>query len=88
MLNRLFVERQPTIMSDPQESAEGLDSGLYLVAMGLRPKALEAFQQEHPGRGKQITPLDLPDADLAGATPLLYCDRAPQPAATISPRSS
>lgn len=81
MLRRLLVEQQPTITSDPQELAEGLDSGRYLVAMGLRPKALEAFQQEHPGRGKQITLLDLPDADFAGTTPLLFFDRSPHPAA-------
>jgi iron(III) transport system substrate-binding protein len=79
VLRRLLVDQQPTFSVGGRHIAQSLLRGQYPIALGLRPKALAEFQdQEALARVKF---LDLPDADFAVTTPILYFDRAPHPAA-------
>jgi iron(III) transport system substrate-binding protein len=78
-LRRLLMDQRPTIVSAAKDLAEGIALGRYPIALGLRPKALAPFQAQ--GLAAKIRYLDLPDADYAVTTPILYFDRAPHPAA-------
>ena len=81
LVRRLLVEQRPTFVADAPELVGSLVRGEFPVALGVRPKALQAFQEDHPGEGGNVAFLDLPDADFAATTPLLLFDRAPHPAA-------
>jgi ABC-type Fe3+ transport system substrate-binding protein len=78
-LRQLLVDQRPTIVSVAKDLAEEIALGRYPIALGLRPKALAPFQAQ--GLAARIRHLDLPDADYAVTTPILYFDRAPHPAA-------
>ena len=78
-LRRLLVDQRPTIVGEARLLAEALVQGHYPVALGLRPKALAPFRDT--GLVDKVRWLDLPDADFAVTTSLLYFDRAPHPAA-------
>lgn len=80
VVKRLLVDQRPTIdRVGGRQLAEALVRGRYPVALGVRPKALAALgDQQLAGK---VRFLDLPDADYAATTPMLYFDRAPHPAA-------
>jgi iron(III) transport system substrate-binding protein len=78
-LRRLLVEQRPTFSVGGRHLAESVLSGRYPVVLGLRPKALEPFAGQ--ASVDRIRFLDLPDADFAATTSMLYFDRAPHPAA-------
>lgn len=75
VLARLLRDQRPTITGDNRRLAEGLVNGQFAIAMGLRPKALAGFDASN------VAFLDLPDADFATSTSLLYFRQAPHPAA-------
>jgi iron(III) transport system substrate-binding protein len=78
-LRRLLVDQRPTFVGEAARLAESLVHGQYPVALGVRPKALAPFRES--GLADKVRWLDLPDADFAVTTSLLYFDRAPHPAA-------
>jgi iron(III) transport system substrate-binding protein len=79
VLRELLVEQRPAFSVGGRHLAEGLVQGRYPVALGVRPKALTEFREQ--GLAGNVRFLDLPDADFAATTSLLYFDRAPHPAA-------
>jgi iron(III) transport system substrate-binding protein len=80
VVRRLLVDQRPTVdRVGGRQIAEALARGRFPVALGVRPKALAALGDERLA-GK-VRFLDLPDADYAATTPVLYFDRAPHPAA-------
>jgi len=79
VLTELLVDQSPVVSVGGRDLAEGLVSGRYPVALGLRPKSLAAFREK--GLADHVAFLDLPDADFVPSTALLYLDRAPHPTA-------
>ena len=79
VLEELLVDQRPVLSAGGSYLAEGLVSGRYPVALGLRPKALAPFREK--GLADHVAFLDLSDADFVPSTALLYVDRAPHPAA-------
>jgi ABC-type Fe3+ transport system substrate-binding protein len=80
VLRRLLVDQRPAFTGEARNLAESLVRGRYPVALGVRPKALAPFRES--GLADKVRWLDLPDADVAVTTSLLYFDRAPHPAAS------
>jgi ABC-type Fe3+ transport system substrate-binding protein len=78
-VRRLLVDQRPAFSSGGRHLAESVLSRRYPIVLGLRPKALQPFA----GRAaiEAVRFLDLPEADVAATTSLLYFDRAPHPAA-------
>jgi ABC-type Fe3+ transport system substrate-binding protein len=79
VVKQLLVDQRPTFSAGGRHLAEALVRGRFPVALGVRPKALAPFRDE--GLDRKVAFLDLPDADFAATTALLYFDRAPHPAA-------
>ncbi len=78
VLKRLLVDQRPARSPNAEHITESLISGRFAVALGVRPKALEAFR----GRGaERVRFLDLPDADFVPSTGLLAFAEAKHPAA-------
>ena len=84
VVKRLLVDQRPTFSAGGRQLAEALVRGRHPIALGVRPKALSEFRDQ--GLGDKVTFLDLPDADFAATTSLLYFDRAPHPAAATAVR--
>jgi ABC-type Fe3+ transport system substrate-binding protein len=78
-MTQLLVDQRARFTGDSRQLAEGLISGQFAVALGLRPKVLAPYLEQ--GLGTNIAFLDLPDADFVSSTSLLHFDRAPHPAA-------
>lgn len=76
----LFVEQQPKVAATGAELTEGIVSGAYPIAQGVRVRTLQAAR----GRGEagHVKFLDLPDADSTSGTGLLAFNNTPHPAAT------
>ena len=78
-VKRLLVDQRPTFSAGGRQLTEALVRGRHPIALGVRPKALREFRDQ--GLGGKVRFLDLPDADFAATTSMLYFDRAPHPAA-------
>jgi ABC-type Fe3+ transport system substrate-binding protein len=85
---RLRVDQPPTVSVGGRHLAEAVVSGRYPVVLGLRPKALASLADrgqprrlDQPPEGGNVRFLDLPEADVAATTSLLYFDQAPHSAA-------
>jgi len=80
VVRQLLIDQQPIFTSSgPDTVTEALVRGQHPIALGVRPKALNPLREQ--GLGYNVQYLDLPDADFAGSTSMLYFDRAPHPAA-------
>jgi iron(III) transport system substrate-binding protein len=78
VLRRLLVDQRPTFTTAGRDLAEGLVGGRYAIALGLRPKALDALGSGAAARARF---LDLPGLDFAVNTSLLVLDGARHQAA-------
>lgn len=79
VVKQLLVDQRPTFSVGGRHLTEALVRGRHPIALGVRPKALSEFRDQ--GLGDKVKFLDLPDADFAATTSLMYFDRAPHPAA-------
>jgi iron(III) transport system substrate-binding protein len=79
VLKQLLVDQRPAIRTQARQLVEAIVRGTHPIALGVRPKALQPFLDQ--GLGGQVRYLDLPEADFAVTTAMLYFDRAPHPAA-------
>lgn len=79
VVKRLLVDQQPKVAATFTELTEGIVSGAYQIAQGVRARTLQAAR----GRGEagHVKFLDLPDADSVSGTGLLAFNNTPHPAA-------
>mgnify|MGYP001612553833 CR=1 FL=1 len=77
ILKQLMVDQEPVFVRDERIHVEGLIRGQYPVGIGLHPHILAEFKAQ--GVGKEVTYLNLDEADYVTSDSVFLFNRAPHP---------